>query len=59
MESFRPENFEAIANDMGISLHQRFSVNEASLFLRCPLQELQDLITEKNNHCFCVAPKPM
>lgn len=43
MESFRPENFEAIANDMGISLHQRFSVNEASLFLRCPEADVKTL----------------
>ena len=42
------DSFNEIADSMGISLYQRFSVAEASLFLRCPLQELQDLITKKN-----------
>jgi len=31
-----PDNYERIANDMGIALYQRFSLNEAALFLRCP-----------------------
>lgn len=32
---------------MGISLYQQFSLQEASLFLRCPLTELQDLINQR------------
>lgn len=37
-----------IAEGMGISLYQRFSVQEASLFLRVNLDEVQKLV--KQNH---------
>ena len=33
---------------MGISLYQRFTLNEAALFLRCPVSELQELVKKKN-----------
>lgn len=32
-----------LADSMGISLYQRFTPNEASLFLRCPLAEITKL----------------
>lgn len=44
MKLSQPENFETIANSMGIALYQRFSLTEASLFLRCPESEIKELI---------------
>jgi hypothetical protein len=38
-----PENFERIADDMGIALYQKLSLNEASLFLRCPAKDIVSL----------------
>lgn len=35
-----------IANSMGIGLYQRFSVVDASLFLRCPVSEIEKLKTK-------------
>lgn len=32
-----------IADNMGIALYQRFDLNEASLFLRCPMPDLERL----------------
>ena len=32
-----------IADDMGIALYQKFSLNEASLFLRCPASDIISL----------------
>ncbi len=37
------EDFIAIANSMGISLYQRFSINEASLFLRISANEVKGI----------------
>lgn len=37
------DNMLEIANSMGISMYQRFSSNEASLFLRCSIDELMKL----------------
>ena len=34
------DNMKEIADSMGISLYQRFSLNEASLFLRCSTEDL-------------------
>ncbi len=48
MPSPTEKNLEKIANDMGIALYQRFSVQEASLFLRISATEVQKLI--KHNH---------
>jgi len=39
-----PDNYESIANDMGIALYQRFSLNEAALFLRCPEKDIEKLV---------------
>ena len=38
------DNLKEIADSMGIALYQRFTLNEASLFLRCPTPELEDLV---------------
>lgn len=37
------ENLKQIADDMGISLYQRFSEPEGALFLRCKLDKLRKL----------------
>jgi len=37
------DDLKNIADDMGIALYQRFSVNEASLFLHCPTKDVQAL----------------
>ncbi len=41
------DNYKEIADGMGISLYQRFTLNEASLFLRCPTSDLQNLVKKK------------
>ncbi len=38
-----PDNMVEMANNMGISMYQRFSTNEASLFLRCSIDDLMKL----------------
>jgi predicted DNA-binding transcriptional regulator AlpA len=38
------DNMKEIADSMGISMYQRFSLMEASLFLRCTEADLQKLI---------------
>lgn len=38
-----PDNYKEIADSMGISLYQRFSPNEASLFLRCQMSDVKKL----------------
>jgi predicted DNA-binding transcriptional regulator AlpA len=40
-------NLKEIADSMGIALYQRFTLNEASLFLRCPSSDLQNLVNKK------------
>ena len=42
------DSMKDIANNMGISLYQRFTLNEAALFLRCPISDLQDLVKNKS-----------
>lgn len=39
-----PDNMVEMANNMGISMYQRFSTSEASLFLRCSIDDLMKLI---------------
>ena len=41
------EDFISIANSMGISLYQRFNVEEASLFLRIPTNEVQSIVENR------------
>ena len=41
-----PDMYKAIADSMGIALYQRFTSNEASLFLRCPASEVEQLQQE-------------
>ena len=40
------DSFNEIADSMGISLYQRFSIAEASLFLRCHTKELNQIIKQ-------------
>jgi len=40
-----PEHYKEIADSMGIALYQRFDLNEASLFLRCPVKDVTKLLT--------------
>lgn len=40
-------NLKEIADSMGVALYQRFTLNEASLFLRCPASDLQNLVDKK------------
>ena len=40
-------DFKEIADNMGVALYQRFTLNEASLFLRCPVSDLQKLVDKK------------
>lgn len=44
MSSSFPDNYEKIANDMGIALYQRFTLSEASLFLRCSGKDILKLV---------------
>jgi predicted DNA-binding transcriptional regulator AlpA len=37
-----------MADSMGIAMYQRFSLEEASLFLRCPIAELERLIRKRD-----------
>ena len=49
---------EHIAHSMGIALYQRFTLQEASLFLRCSQTELNQLINQdKINHIQVTAKK--
>ena len=47
MSKFFSDNFEQIANDMGIALYTRFTIKDTCLFLRISEEELQSLI-QKN-----------
>ncbi|MDA3969740.1 MAG: AlpA family transcriptional regulator [Desulfobulbaceae bacterium] len=38
-----PDTMVEMANNMGISMYQRFSMNEACLFLRCSIDDLMKL----------------
>ena len=40
-------NLKEIADSMGTALYQRFTLNEASLFLHCPTSDLQNLVDKK------------
>lgn len=51
MEIPDANQLEKIAESMGISLYQRFNKNEAALFLRCSVSDLNSLVrTQKINH---------
>lgn len=41
-----PDDYKEIADSMGIALYQRFSVSEASLFLRCQTEMVERLVNE-------------
>ena len=44
-----------MADTMGVALYQRFSVNEASLFLRCPMSEMEKLVRRHEIAYICLA----
>lgn len=44
MQAPFPDNMTDIAESMGVALYQRFTLNEAALFLRCQLDDLQALV---------------
>ncbi len=44
MDHAFPEDFKDIADSMGIELYQKFSLNEASLFFRCPEADIKRLV---------------
>lgn len=41
------DTLKDIAANMGISVYQTFTLNEASLFLRCPESDIQTLVNKK------------
>ena len=41
-------NLKDVADSMGIALYQRFTLNEASLFLRCPESDIKRLVSGNN-----------
>lgn len=43
MQTGFSENLGRMADDMGVSFYQRFTLIEASLFLRCPATEIEKL----------------
>ena len=49
MEKNQPfdDHLNNMADSMGISLYQRFTMQEASLFLRCPITDLKTLVKKK------------
>lgn len=51
MPSPFPEEHKALADSMGISLYQRFTPMEASLFLRCPLLDVETMIRSERINC--------
>lgn len=51
------EHFEHIADSMGISLYQRFTPNEAALFLRCPEPDVKQLVKARKINCIELGPK--
>ncbi len=56
MES-HPENFESIADSMGIALYQRFSLAQASLFLRCPESDIKKLLAKGKINTITITDK--
>lgn len=50
------ETITTMANSMGIALYQRFSMNEASLFLRCSESEVKSLLKKKSINFVQVTP---
>lgn len=47
MEQPFSDNMKDVADSMGISLYQRFSLHEAALFLRCSFDDLKTLVKQR------------
>ena len=52
------DNLREIADSMGIALYQRFTLNEASLFLRCPEPDVQKLLQQGKIDHIRITDKP-
>ena len=50
-----PDSYKEIADSMGIGLYQIFSLNEASLFLRCQIPELEKRIAKSELNCIKIS----
>jgi predicted DNA-binding transcriptional regulator AlpA len=50
-----PDSYKEIADSMGIGLYQIFSLNEASLFLRCQIAELEKRIAKSELNCIKIS----
>ena len=50
-----PDSYKEIADSMGIGLYQIFSLNEASLFLRCQISELEKRIAKSKLNCIKIS----
>ena len=50
-----PDSYKKIADSMGIGLYQIFSLNEASLFLRCQISELEKRIAQSELNCIKIS----
>jgi len=50
-----PDSYKEIADSMGIGLYQMFSLNEASLFLRCQISELEKRIAKSKLNCIKIS----
>ena len=50
-----PDNYKEIADSMGIGLYQIFSLNEASLFLRCQISVFEKRIAKSKLSCIKIS----
>lgn len=57
MSSPFPAEHKELADSMGISLYQRFAPTEASLFLRCPVQDVTKMIRSGQINCIQITDK--
>ncbi len=46
MQSPFSDELKKIADSMGIAFYQRFTLNEASLFLRCPVADIEKILKQ-------------
>ena len=50
-----PDSYKKIADSMGIGLYQIFSLNEASLFLRCQIPEVEKRMAKSELNCIKIS----
>ncbi len=51
------DSLRQIADSMGVALYQRFTLNEASLFLHCPETDIEKLLKQARLEYIQVADK--